>query len=461
MSQFKPGNGAQAPPEQLPLAVRLPRLRPATSVVVPPTPVAAPGSSSPATIQRTSAVALIFTLIFVFLRFSFLHEFLMEKMGFDSHLLLIIGAVATLSALFTGGVARGITHRIAYAWIAFGLCMGLATAFSIWKGGSFAIYFPYIRTTLLLVVLIPAVAVTPKDLASTLKVVGLAAFIPIALGFFSHDYSSGRLELSGAGASIENSNDFAALLILVLPAIAYLTLRQGTNVVFKLVGLGAMGLSCYLILGTGSRGALISMIVSLLYVLKASSGKVRVGILVVLPTLALIAIPFLPGEAAQRLASLFVSKDQTEESAASQQQRTALLMASLEISIHHPLMGVGPGTFSIYQAQEAQGMGQRGMWHETHNSYTQVSSECGIPALICYLGAIGMTFLVFRRGMKSTDPITKGASQILSLMLVSFSVCMFFLSQAYGFGFPVLGGFAICVDRLLRQQAETATRAIS
>jgi O-antigen ligase len=93
------------------------------------------------------------------------------------------------------------------------------------------------------------------------------------------------------------------------------------------------------------------------------------------------------------------------------------------------------------------------MWHETHNSYTQVSSECGIPALLFYLAAIGMTFGVFRRGMKSSDPMTRGVSQILALMLVSFSVCMFFLSQAYGFGFPVLGGFAISLDRLLKREA--------
>jgi O-antigen ligase len=297
------------------------------------------------------------------------------------------------------------------------------------------------------------VAFSPMDLSKVLKAIGVAGLVPILLGISINDYRSGRLELSGGGGSVENSNDFAALLILVLPALGYLTLRRGTNIVFKIFGIGAIGVACYLILGTGSRGALVSMILSTLYVLKAGSGKVRMAILVGLPLLILITVPFLPGGASQRLASLFNSKDQTEESAASQEQRTALLMASLKISALHPLLGVGPGTFSIYEAQEAESIGKKGMWHDTHNTYTQVSSECGIPALIFFLAGMAMTFSVFRRGMKSLDPTTKGVSKILALMLVSFSICMFFLSQAYAFGFPVMGGIAISLDRLLRRQA--------
>ena len=429
---------------------------PATGIVAPAQPKAETPEISIAAdegVGGAQRVAFAMTLVFIFLRFSFLHELLMAKTGIDSHLLLVVGGLAALTALISGGFFLGLSNRICVAWLGFAACMCLATATSVWKGGSFAVLFPYARTTLLLVFLIPAAVFSAKDLSQALKVVGMSCIVPILLGFSSDEYKNGRLELSGAGQSIENSNDFAALLILVLPAIAYLTMRRNTNFVMKIIGLGLMGVACYLILGTGSRGALISVMISTLYVLKAGSGKVRLGILVGLPLLALISIPFLPGESSQRLASLFDSKDQTEESLASQEQRTALLMASLQISATHPLTGVGPGTFSIYQASEAEARGGRGMWHETHNSYTQISSECGIPALIFYLAAIGMTFSVFRRGMKSSDPMTRGVSQILALMLVSFSVCMFFLSQAYGFGFPVLGGFAISLDRLLKREA--------
>ena len=459
MSQFKPGSGSHVVP------ARRPPRRPNTSVVVPATPlieesVAAPDAEEAAS-SGSHKIALAFTLMFVFLRFSFVHEFIMSKIGFDSHLLLIVGGLAVFTALLAGSLFTSFSHRICLVWVAFAACLCIATTTSIWKGGSFAVLFPYLRTTLLLVVLIPAVSLSRNDISKVLQVIGMAGFIPILLGLSSNDYRSGRLELAGAGASIQNSNDFAALLILVLPAIAYLTMRRNTNMFLKAIGLGAMGLACFLILGTGSRGALVSMVVSTLYVLKAGSGKVRIGILVGIPLLALIVIPFLPGEASQRLATLFDSKVQSEEAAASSEQRTALLMASLEITAHHPLTGVGPGTFSIYQAEEAESQGGRGMWHETHNSYTQVSSECGIPAFLLFITGIVMTFSVFRRGMKSPDPNVKGMSQILALMVVSFSVCMFFLSQAYGFGFPVLGGLAVSLDRILKREAANPAPALS
>jgi hypothetical protein len=34
---------------------------------------------------------------------------------------------------------------------------------------------------------------------------------------------------------------------------------------------------------------------------------------------------------------------------------------------------------------------------------------------------------------------------------------MFFLAQGYGFGFPVMGGLAIAIDRALKQEKEVPT----
>ncbi len=55
----------------------------------------------------------------------------------------------------------------------------------------------------------------------------------------------------------------------------------------------------------------------------------------------------------------------------------------------HPLFGVGPDQFAAAVSQEAAGDGQQVPWLGTHNTYTQVSSECGIPALIFYVAVIG------------------------------------------------------------------------
>jgi O-antigen ligase len=449
MSQFKPGNSSQA------LATKRPITRPKPASLSPADPVIEATEAQPAADEPSTGVekaALVFTLLFVFFRFSFLHELIGARLGVDTHLVLILGGLAVITALITGGLIRSMSHPILLVWAAFSGCMVFASVFSSWRGGSFAILFPFLRTTLILVLLIPAVTTSKKSLVQVMQTIGVAGLALILMGLTANDFRTGRLELTGAGDSVSNSNDYAANLILLMPAIAYLCMRQGTKLFMKLIGCASLGVCCFLVLSTGSRGALISIGLSMIYLLKVGSGKVRIAILVGLPAAALIAIPFLPGEAAARLTSLFSDKSNTSEAMESQAQRTALLMESIKFTFQHPLLGVGPGTFADYQAMDAAANGERGMWHETHNSYTQVSSECGIPAILFYFCALGMTFGVFRRGRKSADPDIRAASSVLSLMLVSYMICMFFLAQGYGFGFPVMGGIAISIDRLLKRE---------
>jgi hypothetical protein len=452
MSQFKPNANANAVLEKLPRPKpwhangEKPAAKPPVEVAE--TPIRGEGSG-----QTGNSIALYLCVCFIFFRFSFLHEIIADKLKFDAHLLLVVGASAVIAAILTGGILNGAFNRIFLAWVGFTACMAMATLASSWRGGSFAVFYPFIRTTMILVIMIPAVVNSPRSLSLIVKTIGMAGIATVLLGLTNDDYRSGRLELSGAGASIQNSNDYAALLTLVMPAVAYLSMRRGTSIVFKVIGVITLSLACFLILSTGSRGALISMAISMLYVLKVASGKVRIAILAGVPLVALIAIPFIPTEASQRLATLFGAREETSEAAASKIQRTALLMESIRFTAQHPLLGVGPGTFEEYQANAAEQSGLRGMWHETHNSYTQISSECGIPALLFYATAIFLSFRVFQRGRKSSDPELRSIASILGLMVVSFSVCMFFLSQGYGSGFPVLGGLAISLERLLAKEA--------
>jgi O-antigen ligase len=469
MSKFKPESASPAFPERRPAPERQRPMRPpaatsATGLLAPERPQpagTAQGFARPdiggdeATSGPAVKLAFAFTLLFIFFRFSFLHELIASKLQIDLHILLIVGALSIFMTLLAGHLLAGVGNRITITWFAFACCMVLATMFSTWRGGSFAILYPYFRTTLILVPLIPAVAQSPKSIAGVLKMVGWAGLVTIVMGLTMNDFRTGRLELSAAD-SVANSNDYAAIVILVMPAIAFLTLRSGTRIAMKVVGCAALALGCFLVLSTGSRGALISLGLSILYLLKLGSGKVRVAILLGIPLLALIAIPFLPAEASARLGTLFSSGNAQEEADASKTQRTALLMESLKFTLQHPLLGVGPGTFQEYQAGQAAKNGERGMWHETHNTYTQISSECGIPAFLCYFAAIVMTLWICGRGRKSADRDIREVSSVLSMMMVSFGVCMFFLAQGYGFGFPVMGGIAVAIDRALKRERALA-----
>ncbi len=426
-----------------------------------PVPVVTSAAEAPKVIAEEPALsppakfALWTTLLFTFFRFSYLHELLTARVGVDLHLMIILGSLAVLSALAAGTLFSALTHRIMQVWLAFTLCFLLACFFGFWRGGAFAVFVPFVRTSLILCLLIPAAAPSKRALSQVLKTVGVAGLVFIVVGLTSSDIRTGRLELVQAGGSASNSNDYAALVVLVLPAIAYLTLRQGANVFLKVAGVAALGMGCFLILSTGSRGALISLALSTAYVFKISKMKMRIGLALGLPLLFAMVLPFVPDKAMDHLRALVSGSSADEVAMESQEQRTELLKQSFLITLQHPLLGVGPGSFQEYQAMQAREKGVRGMWHETHNSYTQISSECGIPALIFFVTALVMTLRVFGRGRKSADPEIRGMASVLALMLVSFAASMFFLAQGYGFGFPVMGGIAICMDKLLKKSPET------
>ncbi len=74
-------------------------------------------------------------------------------------------------------------------------------------------------------------------------------------------------------------------MLLVMPAVAYLTLRRGRNPLVKLIGLAVIAAGFYEFLGTGSRGGLISLIVTALYILKKGSPRLRMGLILGIPLL--------------------------------------------------------------------------------------------------------------------------------------------------------------------------------
>ena len=117
------------------------------------------------------------------------------------------------------------------------------------------------------------------------------------------------------------------------------------------------------------------------------------------------------------------TRNQSSRAYDSSQGRLRLLTQSLKVTAQHPLLGVGPGNFEIVS----------GMWHVTHNSYTQMSAEGGIPAFVLYV-------LIFWRGISNLrtarkySKTTKGVrvfSIALEASFAAYLVGSFFLSDGY------------------------------
>ena len=102
----------------------------------------------------------------------------------------------------------------------------------------------------------------------------------------------------------------------------------------------------------------------------------------------------------------------------------------------HPLFGVGPDQFAAAVSQDAAAHGQQVPWLGTHNTYTQVSSECGIPALIFYVAVIGLCLRSNLRLYRQTrdspaDRELAGLSRCLLAGTLVFAISAFFFHMAY------------------------------
>jgi O-antigen ligase len=121
----------------------------------------------------------------------------------------------------------------------------------------------------------------------------------------------------------------------------------------------------------------------------------------------------------------------------------------------HPLFGVGPDQFPNAVQQDAARSGQHTEWLGTHNSYTQISSECGIPALIFY--AAVMVFCLrsnFRLYLGARDRPAQGELAALSLCLLAgtcvYAVSACFFHMAYSADLPMLAGFSVALQLVSR-----------
>ncbi len=409
-------------------------------------PVRPPDNQNPA-----RQFALNVTLLFLYFRFSYVHEFISSTIHVDTHILIILGTICYLAWFVSGGIFAAYSDKIAWMWTAFLVWFLFATLLSTWRGGSLPLFMVYVRTIFPLMLLIPAVAWSLDDVKRIVNMIGIAGTTTVLFGLVHRDFSGGRMDIGTDGSSIQDPNDFAAHIIAVLPAIAYVMFAKQRPMAVKVFGGFIVAAALLEMMSTGSRGGFVALIITVVFIVITGSPKVRMSLLVGIPLAAGLALPFVPHQSVLRLKSLFVSTDESTTASESADARRALLMASLQVTAHHPLLGVGPGQFADYQAGMAAEVHQKGMWHETHNGYTQISSECGIPTILFYLAAVYLTCKSLKRASQSKIPDIPMLARTLATMVVAFSATLIFLAQGYRFTMLVIGAITIGLNQVIKR----------
>jgi O-antigen ligase len=166
----------------------------------------------------------------------------------------------------------------------------------------------------------------------------------------------------------------------------------------------------------------------------------------------LLLLMVIPGQVRDRYTTFFKPKDAQRVTNAdlaavgSAESRLTLLKDSIELTLFHPIFGVGPGNFAVAQNDLALSRGQvRGNWQVTHNTYTQLSSEMGIIGLLIYLAFLYQSWAILRsitrkgRTKNYSRDVHLMAETLRAAFLVLLTVAIFD-SYGYNINIPVLAG---------------------
>ena len=440
-----------APPAQPPAAV------PAWAAL----PASRPSSS-----WRPAFYLAIFYIVFTYTRFAEIFYFVTHR---NARLALIVNLLVLPVLVLSGGLFDALRSRIVIALLAFTAWYCLAIPFSVWRGGSVNQLIAWLLSLISLFLLAGCVDGI-EQCRKALYAVALSVIAIEIMGFFmgtSALHDEGRFTLEQG--TFANPNDLATLLLMGLPGCLLVLRTRRRFSLLKMLCFAALFLIPVTVVRTGSRGALLALIVMFaVYFLSVPAlRKMQVGISGLIVVLG--SLIFANTSALYRYKTIFVSSDPrayqnaAEVSAAeSAMSRRELFLRSVRMSLEHPLLGVGPGMFPVADAKGADEDNYQAIWRQTHNSFTQISSEEGIPAMLMYMAAI---FFCFRATRSATRLATahpefallKDLAFTLRLSVLAFVITGIFASNAYAFFFPFIAGLCAALERAVASQKTPQT----
>jgi O-antigen ligase len=432
-------------------------VRPAAQAA--PTPPAAAATQDAAELNNpVRFLGLAAGLCLVLVRFGMLHELIKFVLHVSPLLTYVFGLPALLGLVASGGIPRAFRGKIAYYWTAYALWMLLAVPFSTWRGGSAHMVLSYMRSDFIVLFVIAGLAITWRECKMMLRAVACGGVILlVAAKLFRNARYEDRFGL--AFGTVANPNDYACVLLLVLPFLLWLGLSSRWIVV-RLAMFAAIAVGLYLVLSTASRGAALGLAAEILFFLFRGTARQRIGLLTLGGVVLALAVGALPIVVTERIQNF--STEQTnmpDEAVDSLQMRRELLRLGIKYTIQHPVFGVGPGQGTNYEGGHHVVFRGHGYWADAHNTFLQVASECGIPAAVFFIGGLVATYrrlsATHRKARRAPD-CADIRMAVLCIMtgMVGFCVAITFLNFAYLFYAPALGGLAAAVSAAAEREFE-------
>jgi O-antigen ligase len=350
------------------------------------------------------------------------------------HLTFVFGACAGLTYLgaLLLGHARLLWTRelkivlLLTAWYIAGV------PFALWRRGSFQGLIDVWLKTLLLFFLLTQTLVTLERIRKLLWAIILSE---LAVTSLSIVLSSRAIWLGdrmlGLNLGILGWNFLGIAEAVTIPYIAAIFVARRSVLETSVLATALISMTWMLVL-TASRSGFLDVVFSTaltsLLVLRGSSRGRIIGVGIALALL--VAISLAPHVFWQRLGTVWEGPGtSTNEAAASarqsEEERATLLTQSLKYTLEHPFFGLGLGNFVVANGTD---VGQPGAWEGTHNTFTEISSEAGLPALFLFLGLLATALRNIKRIGKTFFNNPEG----LELNLMARATLASLLSFAFG-----------------------------
>ncbi len=387
------------------------------------------------------------------------------------HLTFVFGVCAALTYL--GALLSGHTRLLWTRELKIILLLtGWYTAgvpFALWRGGSFQGLIDVWLKTVLIFFLLTQTLVTLERIRKLLWAIILSELVVTSLSIF---LSSRAIwvgdRMSGFNLGILGWNFLGIAEAVTIPYMAAIFVVWRSALKTSLLAAALISMTWMLML-TASRSGFLDVVFSTaltsLLVLRGSSRGRIIGVGIALALL--VAISLAPPVFWERLGTMWDGSGASiNEIAASAQEskegRLTVLTRSLDYTLEHPIFGLGLGNFVLANGTD---LGQPEAWVGTHNTFTEISSEAGLPALFLFLGLLATALRNIKRIGRTFFSNPEGLE--LNLMagatlasLLSFTFGALFAHLAYEYYFFYLVAIGVGIQQVARtMQAILPTRA--
>ena len=315
--------------------------------------------------------------------------------SFDAlHLPLVLGICSGMAYL--GGLLSGISSlyfpRELQIVVLLTLWYLAGIPFAFWSNGSLQVFLQIWVKTLVAFFLLSQTLFSLKRIRSLVWAIILCEFAVSAMTLIERKHAVWDGErLWGFNHGIFGWNYLGIAIAMTIPYLAVLFLSRRSLLRTAVMFGGCLCLMWMLVL-TGSRSGpmivTLSIVLTFFLILRHSSRSRITSFVVAL--ILLMALAEAPQVLWTRLGALWTNSDVTTDQVAasaeeSTRARIALLQSAIRYTFEHPLLGLGLGNFMVANGTQS---GRASSWAATHNTFIEISSEAGIPALCLFAGLL-------------------------------------------------------------------------